>query len=109
MAEPIENYNISELVEIIRRRTAFRVSRSVPIERLRQLAIGANSEIPESSELVGTTGTRYSLQKFIVNNWAKINSQLPCTGQTRGQCTIHPCSDARHISCFMSVPPHLMV
>ncbi len=104
---PIERYNRTELVEIIRRRTNLIVQRSLPIERLQVLA--STTEMPRMDECAGTASSRHKLQVFVVQNWAQINSQLPCTGSTRGQCTVHPCSEGRHLDCFMSVPPHLLV
>jgi hypothetical protein len=104
---PIEKYNRTELAEIIRRRTNLIVQRSLPMERLQVLA--SSQEMPAQGELAETMQSRYKLQLFVVNNWAKINSQLPCIGPTRGQCTIHLCSEGRHLDCFMSVPPHLLV
>lgn len=107
MSAPVEQYNRTELVEIVRRRTQIVVRHSLPLERLQHLAI--TGEQPTESEIAGSMRTRVSLQQFISKNWLAINSQLPCSGQLKGQCTIYPCSEGRHATCFMSVPPHLMV
>ena len=107
MSNTLDQYNRTELVEIVRRRTQVIVRRSLPIERLQHLAV--TGETPLDTERADSMRTRVSLERFILNNWMAINSQLPCTGELRGRCTIYPCSEGRHANCFMSVPPHLMV
>lgn len=107
--ESLEQYNRTEMIEIIRRYTGKIVKRSLPIERLMELTSHGANAAPLQEELSGTNETRRILQKFIANNWTKIDSQLPCTGENKGKCTVYPCSDGRHLACFQSVPPHMLV
>ncbi len=107
--ETLDRFNRTEMVEIIRRYTGKIVKRSLPEERLWELTSQGAMAQPRPDELSGTMKSRASLEKFIVNNWAKINSQLPCSGENYGRCSVYQCSEGRHLSCFMSVPPHLLV
>lgn len=107
MSSPVEQYNRTELAEIVRRRTQKVVRHSLPIERLRHLAV--TGEMPSDTEISGSMQTRISLERFILSKWVEINSQLPCSGELRGRCTVYPCSEGRHAACFMQVPPHMMV
>lgn len=77
------------------------------VERMEELV--ASGAAPLDSECSGTMATRYVLEKFMQENWGKIGSQLPCSGADKGKCTIYSCSEARHIACYSSVPPHLLV
>lgn len=107
--EPLDMYNRTEMVEIIKRYTGKIVRRSLPIERLQELTSQGSVAQPRPEELSGTMQSRLSLERFIVKNWAKIDSQLPCSGENHGRCSIYPCSEGRHLSCYMSVPAHLLV
>lgn len=107
--ETLDRYNRTEMVEFIRRYTGKIVRRSLPIERLWELTSQGAAAAPRDDELSATNGTRVTLERFITNNWVRINSQLPCSGELKGKCTVYPCSEGRHLACFTSVPPHLMV
>lgn len=92
--------NRTELLSIIRRHTGLVVKRQVPLERLVELV--ETGATPKDEELAGTNRTRRSLQDLILKNWDWVNSQLPCTGPHRGQCTIYPCPEGRHLDCYVS-------
>lgn len=96
--------NTTELQEIIRQRTGNRLRRSVPRERLIHLIETKEPPLPE--ELAGTNYTRIALQNFISESWDWVNSQLPCTGQDRGKCTIYPCPEGRHLDCYTANIKH---
>ncbi len=95
-----QNLNETELLNIIRRQTGVVVRRSVGRERLMQIAV--EGKAPGADELAGTTGTRQELQVFIEKNWVWLNSQLPCSGNDRGKCTIYPCPEGRHLDCYLA-------
>jgi hypothetical protein len=95
----IDDYNETELLEMVRRNTGAVLKRSISRDRLVQIVYGA-APIPE--ELSGTTETRRTLQIFIEKNWNWINSQIPCKGENRGKCSIYPCPEGRHLDCYQS-------
>lgn len=90
--------NSTELAAIIRQRSGLIVKRCVSHERLVELV--TTGQAPNPDEVAGTAKTREVLQSFIEKQWTFINSQLPCTGPTRGKCTIHPCPEGRHVDCY---------
>ena len=94
----LETLNTTELLDILRRQQGVVVRRGVTRERLVQLVEEGSRPLPH--ELSGTTETRRVLQIFLNNNWSQINSQLPCVGTNRGKCTIYPCPEGRHLSCY---------
>lgn len=100
---PLEQLNISELLQILSNagHGRHRLRRSVPRERLIHLI--KTGDQPEDDEISQTSVTRHNLQVWIEKNWAGIGSQLPCVGPNRGKCTIYPCTEGRHLDCYLSV------
>ena len=98
--------NVTELTQLIRQRTGWVMKASVPKERLAAFLYG--TEQPTAEDLAESTKTRHTLQVFIEKNWALFGSQLPCKGETRGRCTIHPCPEGRHADCFIAAGPHIV-
>lgn len=96
---PLEQLNLSELLEILRRRGE-RLSPAVAKDRLIQLI--RNGEAPRPEELSGTMPSRKRLETWISKNRTYIASQLPCKGPDQGMCTIYDCPDARHLDCYLS-------
>ena len=101
-APTLEHLNTSELLQLLKEpeRGGHRLRRSVPHDRLIHLL--HTGEQPTSEELASTTTTRNKLEVWIQERWVNIGSQLPCTGETRGKCTLHPCSDGRHVDCYLA-------
>jgi hypothetical protein len=103
---PLEQFNTTELIEIIRRHHGVVPRRSLSKERLIELVeTGAK---PSQEELAQTMQSRVRLQTFIEKNWVMVGSQLPCSGPNKGKCTIYPCPEARHIDCYTSAAPHII-
>ena len=97
--------NNTELIEILRKPgfTGERISYSVPRDRLVTLVrTGATPEVYERSK---TLESRKILEAWVSRNSGVI-SQLPCGGPDRGKCTIYPCSDGRHASCWLRTKGH---
>lgn len=95
----LEYLNVTELRQMLAK-DGRRVKASVPKERLVHLI--QYGERPQPDEISGTAGTRTKLQNWVERNWANINSQLPCHGENRGRCTVYPCSDGKHLDCFLA-------
>lgn len=102
----LEHFNRTELCELIRRYTGAIVKRSLPKERLIELV--ETETQPQPDELAGTTQSRVRLQQFMEKHWGMIASQLPCSGPTKGKCSVHNCPDGRHIDCYMRAEPHIV-
>jgi hypothetical protein len=98
--EDLNSFNLTELVEIVRRQTGVVVKRSLSKERLVQII--EDGGLPNSSELASTNESRQTLENFITKNWEWLNSQIPCKGPNKGKCTIYPCPEARHVDCYLS-------
>lgn len=104
---PLESMNTTELIEIYRRRTGKIIKRSMPREQLVSLLEEEWQPSPEM--LSGTMKTRRTLQLFNEKNWLWIQSQLPCKGENKGHCTVYPCTEARHVDCWLSAYEHVAV
>lgn len=102
----LEALNMTELLELIRRHTGVVVKRSVTKERLIQII--TSGETPLVEEESRTTASRRTLELFIKTNWDMVQSQLPCKGDKRGQCTVYPCPEGRHMDCYLAVKPHII-
>lgn len=115
---PLEHLNTSELLDIIRRDPrarrdveapvygCWRLRRSLPREVL--IEIIQTGRYPEVEELAATVDSRKRLEDWIQQNFVLIESQLPCTGSDRGKCTRYPCSEGRHLDCFISARKHFL-
>jgi len=103
----LESLNKTELGNMIRERRGVVIKRSVDTPRL--IEILRNKEMPKPEEISPTTESRKRLQMFLEQNWATLNSQLPCKGENRGKCTIYPCPEGRHLDCYLSAEPHMKV
>lgn len=103
---PLDQFNITELVEIIRKQHGVVVKRSVGKDRLIELV--ETGAVPQKEELALTMLSRVKLQTFIQKNWAMVGSQLPCNGPNKGKCTIYPCPEARHVDCYLRAEPHII-
>lgn len=99
--EPLEQLNQSELLQILKdsERGGHRLRKAVPADRLIHLI--RTGEQPAQEEIALTTNTRKKLQVWVKRNWSAIGSQLPCSGETRGKCTEHPCTDGKHLDCYI--------
>jgi hypothetical protein len=83
-----------------------RLRTTVPAERLIHLL--RTGEQPQPEELAQTTETRKKLQVWIEKNWLQIGSQLPCSGPNKGKCTIYPCSEGKHLDCYLHAQKHML-
>jgi hypothetical protein len=110
----LEELNDSELWEIARTTLSgawcrpIRLKRSVARERVIYLI--ESGQKPESTEeYIDPKGmdSRSKLEVWVKKNWSGINSQLPCTGPLRGQCTQYPCPEGRHMRCYADAKPYL--
>ena len=104
----LEQLNISELLQLLKEpeRGGHRLKKAVPIDRLIHLI--RTGETPEPSEFAATIQTRAKLEVWVSKNIDAIGSQLPCSGPTRGKCSIHPCSDGKHLDCYLAAKEHLI-
>lgn len=102
----LETLNFTELLEIIRHQLGVRLKRSVPKERLIQLIYEGGKPLEE--ELSGTGESRKKLELALAGKWSSVVSQLPCKGATRGKCTVHPCTESRHLDCFIEARGKLL-
>ncbi len=106
---PLEELNDSELWELARMqltaswRRPIRLGRWVPRERTIYLI--ESNEQPRPDEIL--LDSRSQLESWIVKNWEMVNSQLPCSGQQKGHCTVYPCAEGRHLACYARALPHL--
>lgn len=83
-----------------------RLRRNIPWPRLVHLV--RTGERPANEELALTSDTRRRLQLWIERNWTQIGSQLPCSGPNKGKCTIYPCSEGKHLDCYLSAQKHML-
>lgn len=100
----IDDYNQTELLEIVRTNTGLTIKRGVPRERLVAIVYGSP---PTEEEIAGTAESRKTLQLFLEKNWDWLASQLPCSGANKGRCTIYPCPEGRHLDCYHAARPQI--
>jgi len=100
MSIALEHMNTTELRQIILKQSGHRVKASIPKDRLVELA--RTGDVPGVSEVSGTAHTRQKLQTWVAGNWIRISSQLPCSGENKGRCTVYPCSDGKHLDCYLA-------
>lgn len=100
--------NQTELIRILssEKYGFLRVRSGIPKERLIHLV--KTGEQPQPEEIAQTSDTRRRLQLWIERNWAQIGSQLPCSGPNKGKCTIYPCSEGKHLDCYLSAQKHML-
>lgn len=67
------------------------------------IAVLNGQHILTESEISGTTKTRRRLEKWLNENWAWAQGQLPCSGPGRGKCSTYPCPEGQHVDCYLSV------
>ena len=108
MNDGLENLNQSELLQILANSGHGNLRLKVTTPRERLIDLIRSDGIPHKREISGTARTRLELQEWIETNWDRIGSQLPCTGPTRGMCTVYPCSEGRHIECYLSAQKHIV-
>ena len=104
----LETLNVTELLQILAKPSngGHRLKVTVPKERLVQLI--NTGEPPTQEETSPTAETRRQLEYWIINvAWSGINSQLPCEGKNKGRCVTYPCSEGRHIDCFLGAKKNL--
>lgn len=105
----LDDLNDTELWELARMglsgtyRQPIRLRRSLPRERIIYLI--ESREMPQPNEVL--LESRLKLQQWVYRNWESVNSQLPCTGPDRGQCTKYDCPEGRHLSCYSSAAVHI--
>ncbi len=88
-----DDFNNTELSEILRRRTGRRISR---LDRTVLLAALEGSSIEQSQQ----EKTRKRLQLYIEPNFIALQTNFPCYKEVnKGKCAIHSCSDLTHINC----------
>jgi hypothetical protein len=95
----LHELNQSELLELVFIHRGYRLRRDTLIDRLIQL-LEDDTAHPTAAEIPATQQTRAELEQWILKNWGMIQSQLPCKLANRGRCTIYPCTEVRHISCW---------
>lgn len=108
MMIPLDELNDTELWELARMQLTaswsrpIRLIRSLPRERVFwYIETGA---LPAQEDFL--LETRDKLQTWITKRWDMVNSQLPCAGVNKGKCTIYPCAEGRHLSCYEKARPH---
>lgn len=99
---PLQILNQSELLELVFIHRGVRMRRDTLPARLIHLIESPNDPI-HPQEIPRTTESREKLEAWIMKNWDAIQTQLPCKAHNRGRCTIYPCTEARHLSCWMEV------
>lgn len=105
----VYNYmNTTELLQILssEKYGHLRLRRDLSQDRL--LYLVRTKERPNPDELAQTSDTRRRLQLWIERNWIQIGSQLPCSGPNKGKCTIYPCSEGKHLDCYLSAQKHML-
>lgn len=107
-APPLEYMNRTELLQILsgEQYGYQRIRASVPKERLIHLIVSREPARPE--EIAQTSETRRKLQLWIDRNRTQIESQLPCQGPNRGKCTIYPCSEGKHLDCYLGAQKYML-
>lgn len=108
MNDGLENLNKSELLQILANSGHGNLRLKVTTRKARLIDLIRSDGTPGKQEISGTARTRLELQEWIETNWDRIGSQLPCTGPTRGMCTVYPCSEGRHIECYLSAQKHIV-
>lgn len=100
--------NHTELLKILssEKYGYLRLRGGISIERLAHLV--RTGERPAPEELALTSDTRRRLQLWVERNWSQIGSQLPCSGPNKGKCTIYPCSEGKHLDCYLSAQKHML-
>lgn len=100
--------NRTELLQILssEKYGHLRLKASVPLDRLAHLV--RTMERPTPEEIALTSDSRRKLQLWIDRNKLQIESQLPCSGPNKGKCTIYPCSEGKHLDCFLSAQKHML-
>ena len=100
--------NQTELLKILssEKYGYLRLRRGIPLERLAHLVRTMERPTPEEHAL--TSDTRRRLQLWIERNWTQIGSQLPCSGPNKGKCTIYPCSEGKHLDCYLAAQKHML-
>lgn len=88
-----QDFNNSELAEILRRRTGRRISKLN-----REILLAAlDGQVVEKSQ---QEKTRKRLQLFIEPNFIALQTNFPCYKEVnKGKCQIHSCSDLVHLNC----------
>ena len=102
MSDGLEHLNKTELIQLLGNggHGHLRLKESTSEERLIELIRSGGQ--PRKEEIAGTEKTRKRLQDWVERSWTQIASQLPCSGPLRGMCTRYPCSEGRHIECYIS-------
>lgn len=100
--------NRTELLQILstEKYGFLRLRGSIPLERLAHLI--RTGEQPTPDEIALTSDSRRKLQLWIDRNRLQIESQLPCSGPNKGKCTIYPCSEGKHLDCYLSAQKHML-
>lgn len=104
----LDELNDTELWEMARTqlssawRRPIRLYRWVSRERVIHL-IEANEQ-PHPDEIL--LESRLKLEQWVAKNWDLVNSQLPCSGTLKGRCTLYPCTEGRHLTCYESARKH---
>ncbi len=108
MADSYDYMNRTELLQILSKEEYghLRLRATVSQERLAELV--RTKEKPKQEEIAQTAATRQRLQLWIEKNWTQIGSQLPCSGPNRGKCTIYPCSEGKHLDCYLSAQKYML-
>jgi hypothetical protein len=104
----LDELNDTELWELLRLQSTaawgrpIRLSRGAPREYVIRAIDSGEPPYPPYELLE----SRAMLQTWIRNNWTMVNSQIPCSGPLKGNCTMYPCPEGRHLSCFKAAEPH---
>lgn len=100
--------NQTELLQILStdRYGNLRLRANVPQERLAHLV--RTMERPAPEEIAATADSRRRLQLWIEKTWSQIGSQLPCSGPNKGKCLIYPCSEGKHLDCYLAAQKHML-
>ena len=103
---PLETLNKTELLELCRRQGYGFLKKTTPQDKL--ISLMENGGVPDPEDISMTTASRQKLEDFVREFWDRINSQLPCHGPLKGQCTKYGCSEGRHADCLMSARPNML-
>ena len=97
--------NRTELIQLIRGRTPTIPGPDTDNDRLEHLAEQTKSlgySDLQQAEMSGTTRSRAKLETWVQQNFTWLEGQLPCTGPTKGRCTLHGCPESQHLRCFLN-------
>lgn len=108
MSIPLEAMNRTELLQILAGGGHGRLRLRSSIGRERLIHLIRTGEEPKPEELAKTTETRARLEVWIEKNRALVGSQLPCEGPNSGKCTIYPCTEARHLNCYIDAKDNFL-